>query len=72
MTETSRVVYRPRESATLEAELSALAAIYAFILNKKAAEPAPDPDRSNDAAMVTNGKGVSHVEQRPDRSLEVT
>jgi hypothetical protein len=48
MTETSRVVYRPTESATPEAELSALAAIYAFLLNKKAAEQAPKSNSSDD------------------------
>lgn len=32
MTEPSRVVYRPRESATPEDELSALAAVYCFLI----------------------------------------
>jgi hypothetical protein len=54
MTETSRVVYRPRESATPEAEISALASVYRFVLsksnaNQKAVEPAPEPDGHDDA-----------------------
>ena len=54
MTETSRVVYRPTESATPEAELSALAAIYAFLLNKKAAEQAPKSNSSDDHERLVN------------------
>ena len=58
MTETSRIVYRPRESATPEAELSALAAVYRFILvdcqaKKMAAHPG-DPD---DHKRFVNKKG---------------
>ena len=54
MTEPSRVVYRPRESATPEGELSALAAVYRFILSKsnasqQAVEPAPEPDGHDEA-----------------------
>jgi hypothetical protein len=54
MTETSRIVYRPRESATPEAELSALATVYKFVLSKsnasqKAVEPAPEPDGHDEA-----------------------
>jgi hypothetical protein len=40
--------------------------------NEKAAEPAPEPDSSNDAAMVRNTEEVSHVEQRHDRSSQIT
>jgi hypothetical protein len=73
----TQVAHALNSSALSEAQSSALARIYTRALeryyeSKKAAEPAPDPDSCNDAAMVTNGKGVSHVEQRPDRSLEVT
>ena len=32
------------------------------------AEPAPEHDSCNDTAIVRATKGVSHVEQRPDRS----
>jgi hypothetical protein len=55
MTETSRVVYRPTESATPEAELCALAAIYAFLLSKKAAEQTPKSNSSdNDHERLVN------------------
>jgi hypothetical protein len=72
----TQVAHALNSSALSEAQSSALARIYTRALERyyerrKAAEPAPNPDRSNDAAMVTNGKGVSHVEQQPDRSLEV-
>jgi hypothetical protein len=36
-------------------------------VRKMAAEPVPEPDSSNDAAIVTNREEVRHVEQRPDR-----
>ena len=60
MTETSRIVYRPRESATQEAELSALAAVYRFILSKsnasqQAVEPAPEPDGHDEAKEWKHG-----------------
>jgi hypothetical protein len=35
-------------------------------ISKKAAGPAPEPDDRNDAAVVRNTEGVSHVEQQPD------
>jgi hypothetical protein len=38
---------------------------------KEAVEPAPEPDSCNDAAIVRNTEGVSHVEQRPDRPSEI-
>ena len=66
----------PRPDATPKAELDALANVYRFILDCRAktqvAEPAFDPDSSNDAAMVRNTKGVNHVEQRHDRSSQIT
>ena len=46
-----RIVYRPREDATAEAEVDALAAIYKFVLKKqKAAHPGgpDDPERRPD------------------------
>jgi hypothetical protein len=60
MTQTSHIVYRPRESATPEAELSALAAVYRFILSKsnasqKAVEPAPEPDGHDEAKEWKHG-----------------
>jgi hypothetical protein len=65
MTETSRVVYQPTESATPEAELSALATVYRFVLaksnaNQKAGEPAPEPDDHDEEkeAWFPPGGGV--------------
>jgi hypothetical protein len=64
-----RIVYTPRSDATPEAELNALANVYRFILDchakKTVAESAPEPDSSNDAAIVRNTEGVSHVESDP-------
>jgi hypothetical protein len=55
------VVYEPRPDATPEAELSALAAVYRFILDshakKMAAEPTPDSDSCSDAAIVRHTEG---------------
>jgi len=57
MSDAPPIVYRPREDATTEGELSALAYAYRLILdssaNKKTAEPTPEPD-SRDAAPVKN------------------
>jgi hypothetical protein len=58
MIETSRVVYRPRESATPEAELSALAAIYTFVLfNSQSTRGGPHD--------LTNKTTTEHVENGP-------
>jgi hypothetical protein len=71
-----RITYICRPGATPEAEVSVLANVYRFILDchakKMAAEPAPEPDRCNDAAIVRNAEEVSHVEQRLDRPSEIT
>jgi len=68
----AQVTYRPRPGATPAAELSALSAVYKFVLEtKKAAEPASEPDSRNDAAIVSNTEGVSYVEQRPHRPSEI-
>jgi hypothetical protein len=40
-------------------------------VSNMAVEPAPEHDSCNDAAMVRNTEGVSHVEQRPDRPSEI-
>jgi hypothetical protein len=55
-----------------ESEVSVLTKIYALAMqkyqeNEKPAEPAPEPDSCNDAAIVRNTEKVSHVEQRLDR-----
>jgi hypothetical protein len=62
----SRIIYIPRPDATPEAELDALAAAYRCILDCHAKKKAAESDSCNDAAIVRNTEGVSHVEQRPD------
>jgi hypothetical protein len=53
--------------ATPEAELNVVANVYRFVLDCYAKKIAAEPDSCNDAAIVRNTKGVSHVDQRPDR-----
>jgi hypothetical protein len=62
-----RITYTSRPDATPEAELNVLANVYRFILDCHAKKIAAEPDSCDDAAMVRNTEGVSHVEQRPDR-----
>jgi hypothetical protein len=66
------VTYVARSDTNPQAELNALCAVYAYLLNKKAVEPAPEPDSCNDAAIMRYTEGVSHVEQRPERPSEIT
>jgi hypothetical protein len=66
------ITYAPRPDATPEAELDALAAVYRFILDCRAKKIAAEPNDRNDAAIVRNTEGVSHVGQRPDRPSEST
>ena len=40
-------------------------------VSNMAAEPAPEPDSCNDAAIVRNTEEVSHVEQRLDRPSQI-
>jgi hypothetical protein len=71
-----RITYTPRPDATAQGELDTLPTVYKFILDchakKKAAETAPKPDTCNDAAIVTNTEGVTHVDQQPHRPSEIT
>ena len=64
-----RVTYTPRSDATPEAELNVLANVYRFILDchakKMAAEPAPEPDSCNDAAVVRHRGGESRRAATP-------
>jgi hypothetical protein len=57
-----RISYGPRFDATPEAEIAALAAAYRFILDshaqKKATEPAPEPDGRD-------YEELAHKERRP-------
>src|SRR5215218_6738132 len=60
-----------------EGEVSVLTKIYALAMqkyqeNEKPAEPAPEPNSCNDAAIVRNTEEVSHVEQRLDRPSETS
>jgi hypothetical protein len=70
------VRFRIAREKSEESEVSVLTRIYALAIQKyqeyeKAAEPAPEPDSCNDAAIVTNTEEVSHVEQRLDRPSEI-
>jgi hypothetical protein len=51
--------------------LNVLANVYRFILDCHAKKIAAEPDSCNDAAIVRNTEGVSHVDQRPDRPSEL-
>jgi len=66
------ISYTPHLDATPEVELAALTACYRFILDCHAKKIAAEPDSCNDAAIVRDTEGVSHVEQRPDRPSEST
>jgi hypothetical protein len=66
-----RFTYTSRPDATPEAELSALAAVYRFILDSHAKKMATEPDSCSDAAIVRHTEGVSHVEQRPAKQSEI-
>ena len=52
--------------------MNVLANVYRFILDCHAKKIAAEPDSCNDAAIVRNTEGVSHVDQRPDRPSETT
>ncbi len=67
-----RITYTPRSDATPETELNVLADVYRFILDCHAKKIAAEPDSCNDAAIVRNTEEVSHVEQRHDRSSQIT
>ena len=67
MADSPPTIYTSRPDTTLEAELNVLANVYRFILDCHAKKIAAEPDSCNDAAIVRNTKGVSHVDQRPDR-----
>jgi hypothetical protein len=56
-------VYKARSDATPEAELSVLVAVYAYLLNKKAAERAPTSDGGNGGSIRID-KEVSDVAKR--------
>jgi hypothetical protein len=47
-----RITYTPRDDATPEAEVDALAAVYACLLQKKDAEPTPKLDGCDNEKLV--------------------
>jgi hypothetical protein len=60
------ITYTPRTDATREAELSVLAQVYRFVLERrKADKPAPEPDGCNDAAIVRNMEGGESCRAAP-------
>ena len=64
----SRISYAPQPGATPEAERSALANVFKFVLTRDCAKDRGRPsDKSDfgDATLLRNTEGVSHVEQRP-------
>jgi hypothetical protein len=66
MTQTPRVVYRARDDATPEAETSALAAIYSFVIRSSQAKKKADGMTSANGSMLRDTKEVSDVERQPD------
>ena len=66
------LTYTPRPDTAPEAELNALANAYRFILDCHAKKMAAEPYSRDDAAIVTHTKEVSHVEQRHNRSSQIT
>jgi hypothetical protein len=68
MSDAPHIIYTQRADTTAETELNALAAVYRFILDCHAKKVAAEHDSCNDAAVVRHTEGVSHVEQRHDRS----
>jgi hypothetical protein len=67
-----RISYRSRDDAAPGTEVGVLANVYRFILDCHAKKIAAEPNDRNDAAIVRDTEGVSHVEQRPDRPSEST
>jgi hypothetical protein len=55
------ITYAVRPDATAEAELSALANVYRYVLNKYAADMT-----STNSTRIRNTEGVGDVERQPD------
>jgi hypothetical protein len=53
MTQAPRIVYRARDDATPEAEVSALATVYRIVLTKKEAAPECRPDAAKEIKNVS-------------------
>jgi hypothetical protein len=60
----SRIVYRPREDATPEGELSALSSVYVYLLknhdSKKVDKPAPEPVGRDDMKDLNGYVAIRH------------
>jgi len=64
-----RIFYIPHPDATFEAERSALANVFKFVLARDCAKDRGRPSAKSDcddATFVRNTEGVSHVEQWTD------
>jgi hypothetical protein len=59
-----RITRTSRADATPEAESNVLANVYRLVLDCHTKQMVAEPDSCNDAAIVSDTKGVSHVEQR--------
>ncbi len=59
-----RIVYRPREDVTPEAEADALATVYQFVLDCKAKKEAAGRGRPNDAKEIESVRARSSIRQR--------
>ena len=72
MSDAPHIIYTQRADTTAETEVNALAAVYRFILDCHAKKMAAELDSCNDAAKARNTEEVSDVEQRHDRSSQIT
>jgi hypothetical protein len=61
----SNVIYRACSDINQQAELSAVANVYRFILDCSAKRTTSRQSR-RDNAILRNTEGVSHVDRRPD------
>lgn len=64
-----RISYIPQPDATFEAERSALANVFKFVLARDCAKDGGRPSAKSDcddATLMRNTEGVSHVEQQHD------
>jgi hypothetical protein len=66
MIQTPQIAYRTRDDATPEAETSALAAIYSFVIRSSQAKKRAGGMTRANGSMLRDTKEVSDVEQRPD------
>ena len=64
----THITYTSRPDATPEAELAVLANVYRFILDchakRMAAEPAPEPDGSNDGTKLQGDSADAQIISR--------